>query len=73
MVSTQYLRQIRLKREQVPSEHYRITRDFLLRPERMLKILLDRSPDRDDDEDRGLRKVSAVADDQGSSSTSWRT
>ena len=32
------------------TEHYRVTRDFLLRPERMLKILLDRS-DREDDPD----------------------
>jgi predicted ATPase len=32
------------------TEHYRVTRDFLLRPERMLKILLDRS-DRDDPDD----------------------
>jgi predicted ATPase len=34
--------------EYTDTEHYRVTRDFLLRPERMLKILLDRSPDRDD-------------------------
>jgi predicted ATPase len=33
------------------TEHYRVTRDFLLRPERMLDILLDRSPDRDDPPD----------------------
>jgi predicted ATPase len=32
------------------TEHYRVTRDFLLRPERMLKVLLDRS-DREEDED----------------------
>ena len=32
------------------TEHYRVTRDFLLRPERMLKILLSRS-DRDDADD----------------------
>ena len=32
------------------TEHYRVTRDFLLRPERMLKILLSRS-DRDDPDD----------------------
>lgn len=33
------------------TEHYRVTRDFLLRPERMLKILLDRSADREEDDD----------------------
>jgi predicted ATPase len=33
------------------TEHYRVTRDFLLRPQRMLDILLDRSPDRDDPRD----------------------
>jgi predicted ATPase len=32
------------------TEHYRVTRDFLLRPQRMLDILLDRS-DRDDPRD----------------------
>ena len=33
------------------TEHYRVTRDFLLRPERMLKILLDRSDRKDPDDD----------------------
>lgn len=31
------------------TEHYRVTRDFLLRPQRMLDILLDRSDREDDD------------------------
>ena len=33
------------------TEHYRVTRDFLLRPQRMLDILLDRSEERDDGDD----------------------
>jgi predicted ATPase len=33
------------------TEHYRVTRDFLLRPERMLKVLLDRSEDREEEDD----------------------
>lgn len=34
--------------EYTNTEHYRVMRDFLLRPERMMNIILARSPDRDD-------------------------
>ncbi len=37
--------------EYTDTEHYRVTRDFLLRPQRMLDILFDRSDGKDDTDD----------------------
>ena len=47
-----YLAEVRLKREEIDSyqetEHYRVTRDFLMNPERMLEVLLEPDPQRVD-------------------------